>query len=206
MPDVDILIEGHGRFNLPTGIKIANALAPFNPLFFEEPLPPDNFAALAELREKSPVPIAAGERVYTIFGFRELLARKAVDFVQPDVSHAGGLMQCKKIAAMAQADYLAFAAHNPSGPLANAATLQLAACIPNYAIHEIMATDVPWRKEIVDESLFFKDGYLDIPDEPGLGIDIKEENLARYPYQPVNIRHYSGQLTDIRPPDETPYF
>ncbi len=206
MPDVDILIEGHGRFNLPTGIKIANALEPFNPLFFEEPLPPDNFAALSELRKKSPVPIAAGERVYTIYGFRDLLAQKAVDFVQPDVSHAGGLMQCKKIAAMAQADYLAFAAHNPSGPIANAATLQLAACTPNYAIHEIMATDVPWRKEIVDESLSFKDGYLEIPDKPGLGIEIKEENLADYPYQPVNLRHYSGHLTNIRPHDEAPYF
>ena len=110
------------------------------------------------------------------------------------------------IAAMAQADYLAFAAHNPSGPIANAATLQLAACTPNYAIHEIMATDVPWRKEIVDESLSFKDGYLEIPDKPGLGIEIREEKLANYPYQPVNLRHYSGHLTNIRPHDESSYF
>lgn len=204
--EIDLLIEGHGRFNLPTALRIARKLEEFDPYFFEEPIPPDNPAIMSELRSKSPVPIAAGERMYTVFGFDQLLSNQCVDYVQPDISHAGGFLQCKKIAAMAQARYVGFAAHNPSGPIANAATLQLAACTPNYVIHEIMATDVPWRKEVVDEELFFSDGLLKIPEKPGLGIDIKTENLDRFPYQPVDLRHYSGNLTDIRPTDEEPYF
>jgi galactonate dehydratase len=204
--EVDLLIEGHGRFNLPTAIRIARLLEPYEPRFFEEPIPPDNFAAMGELRGKSTVPIAAGERVYTVYGFEQLLASRGVDYIQPDVSHAGGLMQLKKIAAMAQARYVGFAAHNPSGPIANAATLQLAACTPNYVIHEIMATDVPWRGEVVDEELVFENGDLLIPTKPGLGVDIRVDELEKHPYKPVDIRHYSGSLTDIRPSDEKPYF
>ncbi len=204
--EMDLLIEGHGRFNLPTAIRVARLLEPYDPMFFEEPIPPDNPAAMGELRKKSPVPIAAGERVYTIFGFEQLLASQGVDYIQPDVSHAGGMMQLKKIAAMAQARYVGFAAHNPSGPIANAATLQIAACTPNYVIHEIMATDVPWRSEVVDEDLVFENGRLLIPAKPGLGVDIHVDKLDAHPYKPVDIRHYSGNLTDIRPADEKPYF
>ena len=204
--EIDLLIEGHGRFNVPAACRIARELEPFRPLFFEEPVPPDNLDALADVRSKSPVSIAAGERLYHRCQFRDLFEKRAADFIQPDISHAGGLGECKKIAAMAEACHLSFAPHNPSGPIANAATLQLAACTPSFYLLETMATDIPWRKDLTSESLVFKDGYFEIPDGPGLGIELKEEAFAAHPYQPRPLRHYRGDLTDIRPPEAEPYF
>jgi len=204
--EIDLLIEGHGRFNVPTAIKIAKELECFKPMFFEEPIPPDNIDALAEVRSKSPVRIAAGERWYTRAGFREAFQKSAVDYIQPDISHAGGIMECKKIAAMAEMHYIPFAPHNPSGPVANAATLQLAACVPNFCILEIMSTDVPWRKEITNESLQYEDGCILIPDKPGIGLELNEENCLKYPYEPRDLRHYTGALTNIRPQEVIRYF
>lgn len=204
--DVDLLIEGHGRFNIATGIKIAKELEQFKPMFFEEPVPPDNIDAIREVREKSPVAIAAGERLYTRWGFRPLFDKHAADFIQPDISHAGGISELKKIAAEAQSRYIAFAPHNPSGPVANAATLQLAAACPNFIILEIMYSDVPWRKEVTNERLNYSDGYMEIPDKPGLGIEIDENECLKHPYKPHTLRHYTGALTDIRPPESEFYF
>lgn len=204
--DVDLLIEGHGRFNVPTGIRIARELEPFKPLFFEEPVPPDNLEALRAVRDKSPVAIAAGERLYTLKSFKDLLHTRTVDFIQPDISHAGGLMELKKIAALAEANYIAFAPHNPSGPIANAATMQLAACCENFSILEIMYDDVEHRRNITDENLKYENGRLEISDRPGLGIELNEEECAKHPYQPHNLRHYEGTLTDIRPTKTVFYF
>lgn len=203
---VDLLIEGHGRFNIPTGIKIAKELEQFKPMFFEEPTPPDNLDALKAVRDKSPVAISAGERLYTMKSYRELFEKQAVDYIQPDVSHAGGIMELKKIAAVAESYYIPFAPHNPSGPVANAATLQLAACCPNFEILEIMYSDVDYRKDITNESLEYKDGYITIPDRPGLGIEINEEECLKHPYQVHTLRHYTGALTDIRPAKTEFYF
>ena len=202
----DLLIEGHGRFNVHTAITVAGEIAPFKPLFFEEPVPPDDLDSLAEVARKSPVTIATGERLYAFSQFADLLERRAAGIIQPDLSHAGGILACKKIAALAEARYVAFAPHNPSGPVANAATLQLAACTPNFHLLEIMATDVPWRREITNESPVFRDGYFEIPDGPGLGLELHEEAASRFPYQPRDLRHYRGDLTDIRPPEAVPYF
>lgn len=204
--EVDLLIEGHGRFNVATGIKIARQLEPFDPLFFEEPVPPDNLDALKAVRDKSPVPIAAGERLYSLRSFMDLFALRAADYVQPDVSHAGGLLELKKIAAAAETHYVAFAPHNPSGPVANAATLQLAACCPNFSILEIMYSDVSYRKDISNESLIYREGRMHISDKPGLGIEIDESACEQHPYQAHVLRHYSGELTDIRPVQSSRYF
>jgi len=204
--EIDLLIEGHGRFDVPTGIKIAKELEQFKPMFFEEPVPPDNLDALAAVREKSPVAISAGERLYTRRSFKELFEKRAVDYIQPDISHAGGIMECRKIAAMAEAYYIPFAPHNPSGPVANAATLQLAACTPNFEILEIMISDVEWRKDITTEALEYEDGYIKIPDKPGLGLELNEEESAKHPYRAHDLRHYTGQLTDIRPTKSAAYF
>ena len=203
---IDLLIEGHGRFNVPTGIKIAKLIEEFKPMFFEEPTPPDNLEALKAVREKSPVPISAGERLYSLKDFKDLFEMRASDYIQPDVSHAGGIMELKKIAAMAETYYIPFAPHNPSGPVANAATLQLAACCPNFSILEIMYSDVTWRADVTNESLEYADGYITIPDKPGLGIEINEEECLKHPYQPHTLRHYTGALTDIRPPETAFYF
>lgn len=205
-PKVDLLIEGHGRFNVPTGIKIAKELEQFKPMWFEEPTPPDNVEALKAVRDKSPVAISAGERLYTLRGFHELFRLRAADYIQPDISHTGGLMELKKIAAAADSHYIAFAPHNPSGPVANAASLQLAACCPNFSILEIMYSDVTWRKDVVNEELYYKDGRITIPDKPGLGIEIDEAACLQHPYQPHTLRHYTGALTDIRPAETEFYF
>lgn len=204
--DIDLLIEGHGRFNVSTGIQIAKELEQFKPMWFEEPVPPDNLDALKAVRDKSPVAIAAGERLYGLRSFKDLFALRAADYIQPDISHAGGLMELKKISAAADAHYISFAPHNPSGPVANAASLQLAACCPNFHILEIVYDDVTWRKDVTDEKLEYKDGYMTVPDKPGLGIEINEEACLQHPYQTHTLRHYKGTLTDIRPAETAFYF
>ena len=204
--EVDLLIEGHGRFNVPTGIKIAGELEQFKPMLFEEPVPPDNLEALKAVRDKSPVAISAGERLYNMRQFKDLFEMRAADYIQPDISHAGGIMELKKISAMADMHYIAFAPHNPSGPVANAATLQLAGCCTNFSILEIMYSDVPWRADVTNEELKYEDGYIYVPDKPGIGIEINEEACLAHPYQPHTLRHYTGALTDIRPPESKFYF
>ncbi len=203
---VELLIEGHGRFDIPTAIRIARELERFDVLWFEEPLPPGNLAALREVKDRVRVPIAAGERLYGRWDYREFFQILPADFLQPDPSHVGGIGELKKIAATAETHFLSVCPHNPSGPVANAASLQLAACIPNFFILETMAADVPWRKEITDESVHFANGLMQIPSAPGLGIALKHEGIAAYPYQPHDLRHYNGTLTNIRPPDATRSF
>ena len=201
--DVDLLIEGHGRFDIATGIKIANALKPFDPYFFEEPTPPDCLDALAQVHKSSPVPIAAGERLYSLTQMRDFLERGCADFVQPDISHCGGISAVKKMAALCEAHYVALAPHNPSGPVANAATLHIAASTPGFRILEICFTDVSWRKELTNERVVFDKGNILIPTGVGLGLEINEENCLKYPFQPIDLRHYKGTLTNIRPADHT---
>ena len=201
--DVDLLIEGHGRFDIATGIKIANALKPFDPYFFEEPTPPDCLDALAQVHKSSPVPIAAGERLYSLTQMRDFLERGCADFVQPDISHCGGISAVKKMAALCEAHYVALAPHNPSGPVANAATLHIAASTPGFRILEICLTDVSWRKELTNERVVFDKGNILIPTGVGLGLEITEENCLKYPFQPIDLRHYKGTLTNIRPADHT---
>ena len=201
--DVDLLIEGHGRFNIATGIHIANELKQFNPMFFEEPTPPDSFDAIAEVRRKSPVAIAAGERVYSLTQFREFLDKGCADFAQPDMSHCGGISAVMKMAAMAEPHYVAIAPHNPSGPVANACALHLAAAIPGFRILEICLTDVSWRKELTNERVVFEKGNILIPEGVGLGLELNEENCLKYPFQPVDLRHYKGTLTNVRPENQS---
>lgn len=205
-PGVDLLIEGHGRFNIPTGVKIAKELEQFKPMFFEEPVPPDNLDALKAVKDQSPVAISAGERLYTRWDYRPMFDKMAADYIQPDISHAGGIMELKKIAAEAESRYIPFAPHNPSGPVANAATLQLAASCPNFCILEIMYSDVSYRRDVTTEQLEYSDGFIKIPDRPGLGLELNEDACAQHPYKPHTLRHYTGALTDIRPPETAFYF
>mgnify|MGYP001122760658 CR=1 FL=1 len=205
-PHVGLLIECHGRFNAYTALRIARELRQYHIMLMEEPCPPDNLSVLAEIRAKSPVPVSAGERVYTKFGFEDLFSRNAVDIVQPDVFHAGGMSEARKIAAMAEAKHIPVSFHNPSGPVSNAAILQLAACTPNFLIHEIMLTDGSFRRRITDETVEFDNGFIRIPDRPGLGIEVNESILAEYPYKPRNLRHFTGNVTDIRPKNDTIYY
>ncbi|WP_276169054.1 galactonate dehydratase [Zobellia alginiliquefaciens] len=202
----DIIIEAHGRFDIPTAVRIGNALSQFDILWYEEPIPPQNLEGLAEVKSRVNVPVSAGERLYNRWDFKRLFELKAADFIQPDVSHAGGIMELKKIAAIAESFHIPFCPHNPSGPIANAATLQLAACVPNFYLLETMSSDVPWRSEISTENIQFEKGKMVIPDLPGLGIDINEKEIEKYPYKAQELRHYKGNLTDIRPENAKSYF
>ena len=205
--DVELFIEGHGRFDVRTAIKIAREIAQFDPVWFEEPCPPDNLDALVDIRRASPVPIAAGERWFGRQGFVPPLARQAVDFVQPDVTHAGGIAELAFISTLAAASYVGFAPHNPSGPVSTAATLQLGAALPNFRYLEIMATDVPWRPEITNERLVLtEEGDILIPSGVGLGIELNVEEIKKHPFTPHPIRMFRDAVYDIRPADELFYF
>ena len=203
---VDLLIECHGRFNPTTALEISRELEQFKPMFLEEPCVPDNIDSTAYVRSRSNIPIAVGERGYTKYAFQEMFEKNAVDYAQPDVFHTGGLMEGKKIAAMAEAKHIMISYHNPSGPISNASILQLAATVPNFVIHEIMLTDGSFRKSITNEEVIFEDGYIKIPDKVGLGIDVNVEEVLKRPYTPRNLRHYTGAVTDIRPKDDTIYY
>jgi galactonate dehydratase len=203
---VEIIIEGHGRFDVPTALRIGHALADYEVLWFEEPIPPDNKEGLAQVRQRVDVPIAAGERLYSRWDFSEFFRLGCADYIQPDVTHVGGLAELRKIASMAECHHLPICPHNPSGPVANAATLQIAACTPNFYLLETMASDVPYRNEISTERVRFRNGTMAVPEGPGLDIDIDERAIARHPYEPRDLRHYTGQLTDIRPDQATAYF
>ena len=200
-----LLIEGHGRFDVPTAVRIGKALEKFDVHWFEEPLPPNDFEGLAEVRRRISVPVAAGERIYNRFHFKTFLNMGCADYIQPDVSHVG-LGELRKIAALAESYHIPICPHNPSGPVANAATLQVAAVCPNMYLLETMLADVPARSKIAQETLRLENGFMIIPDAPGLGVDIDEEEVKKYPFQPHPLRHYNNTLTDIRPLDETVYY
>ncbi len=204
--EVNLLIEGHGRFDIPTAVKVGRALEVFDLFWFEEPIPPDDLNGLREVKERVRVSLAAGERLYNRYEYRRLFDLNCTDYIQPDVSHAGGLAEMRLLAGEAEARHIGFCPHNPSGPVANAATLQLAACVPNFIVLEMMMTDVPYRADLCDEALVLRDGRMVIPERPGLGIELDEEELARHPYVETSLRHYRGDLTSIRPADARPYY
>lgn len=204
--DLDLLIEVHGRLDVPTAIMMAHKLAPFSPFWYEEPVPPESMLALAEVRSRIPIPVASGERVFDRFGFLEMLNRNAADVLQPDVCHVGGMLELKRICDLARTFYKPVSAHNPIGPVGNAMTLHVAAASPNFSMLETMSSDVPWRAEVVREDLEFADGHMLVPDKPGLGVELNEAAALRYPYRPCPFRHYTGALTEIRPPDAVPFF
>lgn len=205
-PNVDLLIECHGRFVQNTAIEVSKELAQYHPMFMEEPVEPNELDMLVEVHKKSAVPIAAGERIYQIYDWYKTLKAGAIDYAQPDVCHCGGILETKKIAAFAQAAGIMLSIHNPSGPLANAAILNLAATIPNFFIHEIMMTDVPFRGQLSNEEVCYENGCILIGDKPGLGVEINESAAAEHPYEPINLRHYNGNLTNIRPAGKNCYY
>lgn len=185
--DVELLIECHGRLDATTAIHLAREIAPLHPLFLEEPTPPESLDALAHVAAHTPIPLAVGERVFTAAAFWEILDRQLVSYIQPDIIFVGGLLTCKKIAALAEARFVGVAPHNPHGPVCTAATLHLIANLPNFSIQEMPADDylwsATWRDEfLVDpEPVRVRQGYLQLPIAPGLGIELNEAAIARHP-------------------------
>ena len=182
--DVDIGLDPHARlFEISAAAELCRVVAPFKPLFVEEPLRPENYDALAKLSQQVDVPLATGEMLYTRHEFRDLLQLQCVNIVQPDICLTGGLWEMKKIAAMAEAHYVSVAPHNPCGPLATAVNVHFAASTQNFLILEYHADDESPRRDIVDEPIKLVDGYLELPERPGLGIDLNEEALGRFPFR-----------------------
>ncbi len=198
---VDIMIDFHGRTYPAMAIEYIQAVAEYRPYFCEEPVPPENVDALRQVREAVRTPIATGERLTTRHQFREVFERQACHVIQPDLCHCGGLLEGKKIAAMAEAYYLGVAPHNPLGPVANAVALHFALSTPNFLIQEDMLTDVPWRWDVVEHSLQTRDGYWQVCDEPGLGIQVNEAEAAKHPFRQevlhsTTIRAADGAILD----------
>jgi galactonate dehydratase len=184
-PEIHLMVDCHGRLSTANAIRLCEALADYDLLFIEEPVPPENVEALKEVTRRSPVPIAAGERWSTIYDARRFLGPQAVAIAQPDVVNCGGLMQAKKMAALAEAEYISFAPHNPNGPVATVANLHLAASIPNFLILETIGSDEDKaiQAQVIDPPLRFEDGYLLLPTGPGLGVRLNEEACKQFPYQ-----------------------
>jgi len=184
---VDLLIEGHSRFNVSTAVELAHAMEPLRPAWFEEPVPHTNIAAMVEVARRSPVPIATGESFSNKQQFAELLKENAINILQPEPLNLGGLFAARKIADLADAYYAVIAPHSAQGPVCSAACVQLNASIPNFFIHEIFDEfNEPWEKEIVTGGVELKNGYIEIPERPGLGIDLNIEEILKHPYQQEN--------------------
>jgi galactonate dehydratase len=199
--EVDIMIDCHGRHFAANAIEFCRVLAPFRPFFIEEPVPPENVDVMAEVRRQSPVPIATGERLTTRFEYRQVFEKQACHIIQPDLCHCGGLLEGKKIAAMAETYYMGVAPHNPLGPVANAAALHFDLSTPNFLIQEDMLTDVPWRWEVVQHSLKTKDGYWLPSDAPGLGVEVNEQAAKKHPFKQeiihaTTVRAADGAILD----------
>jgi galactonate dehydratase len=185
-PDVEILVEMHGRFSPATAIDLARQLEPFQPSWVEEPVPPDNAEMLAKAAAKISLPIATGERVHTRYEARRLLELGCVDILQTDITQSCGLLEGKKIAAMADAQYVTFAPHNVGGPLSTAACLHLAACTTNFRIQEHFNDFVDsWVKQAATGPGYPEvvDGYFPLPGGPGLGVEIDEAFIREHPMQ-----------------------
>lgn len=198
--DVDLCIEIHRRLEPAEAIVLGRGIEEFHPFFYEDPIRPDNFDAMASVAENVPIPIATGERLHTIHEFEMLLERDAVQYVRPDVCLAGGLTHSKKIAALAEAHHAGVVPHNPLSPVSTAVCVQLAACIPNFALQEYpRGESEPPKSEIVRTSLQVEDGFLKVPDTPGIGIELAEDAQERYPYRPREVQtrlHADGSVVD----------
>ena len=184
---MDVGIDFHGRVHRPMAKQLVAALEPLQPMFIEEPLLSDHPAELASLAQQTSIPIALGERLYTRWDFRPMLESGAVDIIQPDVAHCGGISELRRIAAIAEAYDVALAPHSPLGPIALAACLQIGASCPNHVVQE-MSLNIHYNiggydllTYVLNKEVFeIKDkGWIDIPAQPGIGVQIDEEMVRK---------------------------
>jgi galactonate dehydratase len=186
-PDVDLMLDLHGRLEPAAAVGFATAVEPVGLYFLEEPVAPENLDALARVAGRTRVPLAVGERLYTKQDFWRLLQLGIVEFIQPDVCHVGGIAELRAIAVMAETCQVLVAPHNPLGPVATAAALQVAFSIPNFALLEMKVDDVPWRNQLLTRPLVPVDGYFERPAGPGLGIEVDWEVARAHPYQAQDL-------------------
>lgn len=182
-PHVDVLVEGHSRFSVSQAIEVAERLAPFRPTWFEEPVRHDRVGAVAEVANRSPVPIATGESFHTLGEFVELASSAPIAFWQPEPAHLGGILPTKQVFGIAEAYDSAVAPHQAGGPVATAVCLQLAGCSNNVYVQEFFDDyNESWEKDLVSwHPPLSSDGYLTIPETPGLGLELDLEEAAKHP-------------------------
>jgi galactonate dehydratase len=196
-PDVDIMIDFHARPASPAAaLQYIEILADYDPMFCEEPVAPGDTEALRLVAERSPVPIAAGERLVGLREFLPVFAAKAVAVAQPDLNHTGGLLEGKRIASVADAELVGVAPHNPNGPIAGAAALHFAVSTPNFVIQEEMSGAVPWFDDVVSTPMSRHGSHWLVPTAPGLGVEVDEAEAAKHPYQPEVPHSSSAVLAD----------
>jgi len=181
-PEMDLMIDIVNRLSPPEAIAAGRTLEQYGLYFFEDFIEPDNIDAMARVAAEVPIPIASGERLYTIYQFQELMAKNGSAYIRPDISVAGGITNLRKIAAIAEANYVGMVPHNPCSPVMTALVVQLDATLHNVAIQEYTGTefDSP-KRDLVDEPLKLVDGHLLLPDRPGIGIELNEEAFKHYP-------------------------
>ncbi len=194
-PDVKLMVDAHGRYDLPQAKRLAQRFEEFDLLFFEEPLPPENLDAYVELKKVSKTPIATGERYVARFQFRELLEKFACDYIQPDAIYTGGMNELRKIAMMAETYYCPVIPHNCNGPVCTAASIHASACMPNFLLLEYIP--VPERVDVLVEPLVMKNGAFELPTKPGLGIELNKEVFKNYIYEPRDLDHYTTKRAII---------
>jgi galactonate dehydratase len=187
--NIDIMVDFHGRpGSASSAFQFIKVLEPFNPFFLEEVVPPTEVASLEALKNKMNCPIASGERLVSAAEFEPFFNKRAIDIAQPDLCHCGGFTEATRISSMALVAGIGLAPHNPLGPIAGVAALHFDVASPNFIIQEKMDA-VPWFYEVVEGQPDVKDGYSNIPDRPGLGIQINEKILLKYPFkqEPTSI-------------------
>ena len=183
-PSVDLAIDFHGRVSPALAVRLAEELKPYTPFFIEEPCLPENVDCMVNIARSTSIPIAAGERLFGKWQFRELLEKQAVSIVQPDICHCGGIFEGRKIAAMSELYFGSLAPHNPLGPISLASCLHLDACTPNFLVQEHPGN--PDRSDTgvgyIKEPFVIKNGYIDVPTKPGLGVELDEEAIKEKIY------------------------
>jgi galactonate dehydratase len=195
--EVEIGVHCHAEFAPSAAIQLGRAIEPYRPLFLEDPVLPENVEAFAKVADKVAVPLATGERFATKWAFSELLARNLLDIVQPETTRLGGITELKKLAAMAEAQAVKVAPHDGSvGPIVEMANVHVLASIPNCIYLEHMANDVPWRLDVAPGAVPEVNGYIAVPDAPGLGVDINEQMIAAHPIRSVDAYTYAHRTPE----------
>jgi galactonate dehydratase len=182
---IEIAVDMHGRYDLPTAKRVAKELEPFRLVWLEEPVPPENIDAMRDVRQSTHTPICAGENIYMRWGFREIFEKQALDIIMPDIQKCGGLMEGKKIADMAQAYYVPIAPHSQASPVGAMATAHMLSTVPNFLVLEYHWTHPPqrwerWKHFVKGEDIIQK-GYITVPDKPGIGVEMNEDYLKKLP-------------------------
>jgi len=195
--DIDIMIDCHGR---PASVALAKdfirVLEPSHPFFVEEPLPPEDMDGLANLTATQNVHVAAGERLIGRRDFVAAVSKRAFHIAQPDICHVGGLGETKKIAALCESHGIGVAPHNPLGPIAGVAALHFGISTPNFIIQEEMSGAVPWYDNVVEWPIMRRPGYWEVPQKPGLGIDVNEKEIAKHPFEQEILHAANAVLAD----------